>query len=158
MIRTFRRRANNYKSFRAFYIVSLPIMFLFTLLPVYVFLTEDNESNADIAYLVGAFVLLLALTMLCIVVGKKQLRTKKAYMEMTQPILSLNETGLIYYVNEREQYAIPWSQVAWITRNAVIDKYQNKIGYVTYISPTKPARTHTESSIKRAPMTGTQKF
>ncbi|GEM_PF-6560619 len=144
MIKTFKRKANNYRSFKLFVIITTPLSFLLTLLPIYVFLTEDIESGSDIFYLVAAFLLLLFLSIFSVIMGKKQLKAKKSYMEMTQPVLTLSEDGLTYIVDAREQFSIPWSQVIQIQKNTVIEKYKDKAGYIT-ISCTKEQEEHIQS-------------
>jgi hypothetical protein len=127
MIKTFKRKPNNLKSFRLFVYISVPLIAIVITI-IAIFSIEDIRS-IDISLLLG-LIFIFALWVFIIIVGTKQIRAKIAYMELTEPVLILSKTHLIYTVDDVEKYVIPRDSILDVSKDIIMEKYKDKVGVV----------------------------
>ncbi len=127
MYKELKRKPNNLKSFTVFYYVSVSLLCIIDFILLY-FMFEA-QYNQDLTLVVGT-VMVFSLWILMIVIGKKQIKSKKSYMNMTQPLLTLTDTKLIYILNDREKYSIEWNEIDAIQVIENLEKYRDEVGII----------------------------
>lgn len=128
MQETFNRKPNNYKTFKFFILFFTPLIFVFDiLLFLYLLIYEDSKDLYTL--IIFGMILVFGIPFI-IIVGRNQLRSKRSYNEMSETILTLTETHLIYKFNDIEQYTIPWSAVSKIGKDNNLERFQNRIGSI----------------------------
>lgn len=124
----FRRKPNNYKTFKLFIYLFSPIIITLDLL-IFLYLLFNHSSDELIVLILLGLGIMFGIPFV-IHVGGNQLKSKKSYNEMIKPILILNETHLIYNFNDRELYSIPWTSITEVTKDNNIERFQNRMGNI----------------------------
>ncbi len=130
MTKEFIRKPNNYKSYKIFIYIAIPFFLVMTVFPIWVYFTLQMEDPTDYISVIFLFVLGLFCLIYVPWISKKQLRSKKSYMETKEPLLILDETGLTYNFNEVQRYSIPWSKVKSIDKIDGLDRYKDRLGVI----------------------------
>ncbi len=128
----FKRKPNNLRSYLLFRKIALPFMVLLALFPISIFFFETIDSTFDIILLPTVSIGLFALTIFSYRYSLKHIQAKTAYMNMMDiPILTLTNTHFIYKPDDLEQYYLPWDHIVDIRIDPVIEKYKDKLGYIS---------------------------
>lgn len=127
----FKRKPNNYNSYKAFLYVGIPFIFICAIFPIFIIITQEMENDFDVPLLIGVSIFSFAAAAFSVSSSKKQLQTKKSYMNIIDvPIMTLTNDHLIYKFDEVEQYYIPWSQITHIELFEVSIKLRDKLGCI----------------------------
>lgn len=112
--------------------MAIPFFVMMGIFSIAILLTQEMESEADRPMLIGFSVLAFAAAGYVPYISRKQLNSKKSYMNlMDVPILTLTETHLLYKFDELEQYYIPWNQVTKIEMNSISERFENVLRYIS---------------------------